>query len=261
MSLFLIKHNVFKIRPCHFYTLLILAYLYAFNSSHLYAQQKKILYSDQYWMQYYGQLELNRKWAISFDGGLRMKIGFKEKAASLGRAGLQYKINNVFSIAVGGAYFSQYSNDKISREEWRSYEELFMKHGKGRFSFTQRIRLEERFFHTLATRQDNFNYRFRYKFQWNLPLNHTSMENKTIYLILADEVFLNFGKEINYNYDQNRTTLGIGYKLNNSISASLNYVYQYAQKNSAALFEHSDIIWLQAYHTLSTKSKKREEKK
>lgn len=222
--------------------------------------QKKVAYSDQYWIQYYGQLQLSSRWTLAADGGLRMKKSLSEKAATLGRVGIQYNFSQNLSAALGGAYFSQYINDKISREEWRGYQELLYKHRLKRLSVSYRFRLEERYFHSLVTKKDNFNFRPRFRIYFTIPLNHINMADKTIYLIAGDEIFMNFGDGIIYNYDQNRLISGIGYKLNNSFSIYATYVYQYAQRNTAIDFEHSDIIWLGISHNLKLK-KKEEEKK
>ena len=183
-----------------------------------------------------------------------MKKAVSEKAATLGRIGIQYKLNENLSVALGGAYFSQYINDKISREEWRGYQELFYKHRLKRLSVSYRFRLEERYFHSLTTGKDNFNFRPRFRAYFTIPLNHMNMADKTVYLIVGDEIFMNFGDGVIYNYDQNRLISGIGYKLNNAFSIYATYVYQYAQR-SAISFEHSDIIWLGISHTIKLKKK------
>lgn len=237
-----------------FFYCFLTSLLFVWNSQ-LNAQQKTITYSDQYWLQYYGQLQLNNKWSIPFDMGIRMKYACKEKAATLGRIAVQYQINKSFSTALGGAYFSQYINDKISREEWRGYQEIFYKHNYSRFFISHRLRLEERYFHTLATRKETFNFRLRYRFFVNFPINHSKMQSNTFYFIAGDEIFLNFGKDIVYNYDQNRAIAGIGYKVNDNLMINLTYVYQYAQKNTATNFENTDLVWLGFVHTIKLKKK------
>lgn len=219
------------------------------------AQDKITTYSDQYWLQYYGQLQLNSKWTMLGDAGIRMKHACSEKAATLGRIGLQFTINKSFSSAIGGAYFSQFTNNKISREEWRGWQELFYKHRLRRFFFSHRLRLEERHFHTLSTHKDNFNYRIRYRFYFTLPLIHSQMKSNTLYLIGGDEIFMNFGEQIIYNYDQNRLIAGLGYKLNENLMMNMTYVYQFAQKSSAINFERIDLIWLGIVHSIKKKEK------
>ena len=250
-SLYINIHNVKYTKTVSLQILAFLLLLFFFGNI---TAQKKISYSDQYWMQYYGHLQLSSRWTMAADGGLRMKKALSEKAATLGRIGIQYNISQNFSAAIGGAYFSQYINDKISREEWRGYQELFYKHRLKRLSVSYRFRLEERYFHSLTTGKDNFNFRPRFRAYFTIPLNHMNMADKTVYLIVGDEIFMNFGDGVIYNYDQNRLISGIGYKLNNAFSIYATYVYQFAQR-SAISFEHSDIIWLGISHTIKLKKK------
>lgn len=245
--------STFKIIRTNFKCIILV--LFILYSHLFYSQDKTTSYSDQYWLQYYGQYEINSKWTFLGDGGIRMKNACKEKAATLGRIGIQYKINKSFSVAAGGAYFSQYINDKISREEWRGWQEIFYKHSFKRFYLSHRIRLEERWFHSLATQKDNFNFRSRYRFYFTVPINHSKMQANTVFFIGGDEFFVNFGDQITYNFDQNRAIAGIGYKLNESLMINLTYVYQYAQRNTAINFERTDLIWLGFVHSISRKEK------
>lgn len=219
------------------------------------AQKKNTAYSDQYWFQYYGQLQLNEKWSLTGDGGIRMKKACSEKAATLGRIGFQYQINKSLSTTLGGAYFSQYIGDKINSEEWRGYQEIFLKHNFNRLFASHRLRIEERYFHNLTTRTDNFNFRLRFRFYIIIPLNNNSMQDNTFYILAGDEVFLSFGEQITYNFNQNRAIGGFGYKLNDALMINLTYVYQYAQKNTAVDFEKTDLIWLGIVHAIELKEK------
>lgn len=247
--------NSFTNKP--FFSFITLYVLLTSFSLDLNAQKKTISYSDQYWLQYYGQLLLNDKWSLLGDGGIRMKNNCSEKAATLGRIGIQFKLTTNLSTAIGVAYFSQYIQDKISREEWRGWQELFFKHTMKRFFTSHRLRLEERYFHTLASRKDNFNFRLRYRFYFTIPINHKTMQSNTIYLIGGDELFLNFGDKIIYNYDQNRAIVGFGYKLNDALLINLTYIHQYAQKNTATNFEKTDVVWLGIVHTIKLREKEK----
>ncbi|MBL7896817.1 MAG: DUF2490 domain-containing protein [Bacteroidia bacterium] len=73
---------------------------------------------------------------------MRIRKAISEKAATLARIAIQYQINEVFSTALGGAYFSQNKNDKIVREECRSHQEFFMKQNFNKCYTSYRLRLE-----------------------------------------------------------------------------------------------------------------------
>lgn len=83
------------------------------------------------------------------------------------------------------------------------------------------------------------------------------MSLKVLDVIAGDELFLNFGNTVVYNYDQNRAIAGFGYKPTDNLLINLTYVYQYAQKNSAYNFEHSDLLWLRIAQTINFREKKK----
>lgn len=61
-------------------------------------------------------------------------------------------------------------------------------------------------------------------FRIQLPLKGNSINNKTPYIALYDEVFVGFGKNVNENiFDQNRLGILLGYKLNNSFRIEAGY--------------------------------------
>lgn len=220
------------------------------------AQEKKTSYSDQYWFQYYGNLAFTEKFSAVYDGGIRFKNSFTEKVAALGRIGLQYKFGKHLSAAAGGAYFSQYTNNKITREEWRLYEEIQYKHEINRLKLGYRLRIEQRWFHYLKNGSDDYNNRTRFRVQAIIPLTKKKLESNTLFLVLADEFFLNFGSNITYNFNHNRAIGGFGYRFNEAITINLFYTSIYNQKNTAVDFEYSDMIWLNLQHTLKIRTNK-----
>lgn len=218
-------------------------------------QEKITAYSDQYWFQYYGQLAMNEKISLLYDGGIRYKYAFKEKVATLGRMGIQYKLGKKWSVAAGGAYFTQYTSDKLSREEWRGWEETQFKHQWKRLYSTNRLRFEQRNFHYLSTGKNDYTNRIRIRAQLQIPLNKKTMDNNTLFFVLADELFFEFGKNITYNFNHNRAITGLGFKFNDDITINLFYTSIYTQKNSAILYEYSDMVWFNLQHTLRLKKK------
>lgn len=82
------------------------------------------------------------------------------------------------------------------------------------------------------------------------------MESKTIYLVAAEEIMINSGKEINYNYfDQNRASVGFGYKLNEALNMSVAYMNVFIQRNSVLNFENNDVIVVNLYFSLNLSKK------
>jgi hypothetical protein len=73
-------------------------------------------------------------------------------------------------------------------------------------------------------------HRLRYMMRLQIPLKGKSIENKTPYLAMYDEIFLGFGGNVNENiFDQNRFGLLLGYKLNNTVRIEAGYLNQTLQ--------------------------------
>jgi hypothetical protein len=77
------------------------------------------------------------------------------------------------------------------------------------------VRLEERYRQKIlndSTIGDgyNFNYRLRYNWRYELPLDKKESHPGAVTLIVNDEINVNAGKQIVYNYfDQNRFYMGL----------------------------------------------------
>jgi len=244
------------------YILTFFAITHTENS--LYCQEITSRSSDQYWFQIYEQCKLSEKWVLLADGGIRMKDHFNHRSATLFRTGIQYKMKSNLSLAVGAAYFSQFSNsnknheDWISVEEWRGWQELIFEQQISRVKLSHRFRTEQRYFNDLNSTIDHFNHRARYRLNAIIPLNNKDLITRTIFLNLANEVFLNYGKEIKNNFfDQNRIIGGVGIKLNNSLTFNFNYVYSYAKKNVPTTFLKTNVFWFSVTHQFHL-NKKRE---
>lgn len=220
------------------------------------AQERAVTYANQQWLQYYAQLNVSPKWRLLADAGLRRQDYLRHPAMVLARAGVQYHVDPDFSVAAGIAYFGLYRGSALARDERRTWQEFSYQQQHGRFYLQNRLRLEQRFFSERPAGAEGFNYRARYRFSCQFPINHNALLARTLFLQAGDEFFVNFGRQVIYNlFDHNRLFLGLGYKLNNSFQLVLNYVYQYAQKNAPASFEETEVFWLSIVHSASVRKK------
>ena len=63
-----------------------------------------------------------------------------------------------------------------------------------------------------------------------LPLKGKSIDNKTPYVALYDEIFVGFGENVNENiFDQNRIGVLLGYKFNKNLRVEGGYLNQTLQ--------------------------------
>jgi len=230
------------------------------------AQEKIINKSNQQWVQYYAQINLNNKLNLLADAGYHAANNFKASAQYLIRTGLSYTFNSQIQAGIGFTHEGYYTSGKESRVEFRTYEEISMKTKLGNTEVTNRVRVEERFFKPVIDRrikgQSTFNFRFRYLVMAGIPLLHLSKANNDAKLLLnvGDEVFFNAGKEIVYNvFDQNRILISPTVQFNKNFSVSFTYNSQFAATTTDAMYNRINVVWLQIRQKFNL-SKNKEQK-
>ena len=233
------------------------------NSSMLFCQEKIITKSNQIWLQYYNETQLNDKWTLFSDGGYRWKEGFEESTQYIVRAAIGYAIAPDIRTSSGFAHLGFYSSGKISKVEFRPYQEITFKNKYNNLSLNHRFRIEERFFNAVAHGEiqtpNTFNFRFRYALMVSIPLFKLSSENPdSIFLLnIGDEVLINAGKNIINNvFDQNRIIVCPTFNLNKQLALSLTYSSQFASTTTPGNYAHTNVFWVQVKHKLNLKMKK-----
>lgn len=218
--------------------------------------ENNIDYGNQQWVQYYSRIELGKNFTLLNDASLRVKESFSQLALVLVRSGLAYSINENISVAGGACVTFAFTDNNASRMELRGWEELLFPLRSGRFYFSNRLRMEQRYFRTMsdgsiASGNSYFN-RLRYRLYVTIPLNHKTMSPRTIALNVGDEVMVNFGRQVKYNaFDTNRFLAGLSYQFNEQWLLSLNYMLQLSHPNVPLSFEESNIVWLQVTHRIN----------
>jgi len=164
------------------------------------------------------------------------------------RGGLTYKPENAnvkFTLGYGNITTGAFGDDKSTTNESRIYQEALLPHKiNDRFRLTHRFRYEQRFVETQDLRT-----RYRYNLFVNVALNKATMEPKTLYLALYNELFINGQRDIGDNrtvevFDRNRTYLGLGYILKDNIKVQLGTMIQTTnnwQKNQLQVSLHHKI--------------------
>ena len=156
---------------------------------------------------------------------------------SLARIGFNYKVNDKFTFTPGYDWVVTFPYKKgYDFKEHRIYEQFLIKNTVGRIHVSHRYRLEQRFLENIKLNDNNeyvsdgtrFRQRTRYRLTLTIPLNHFKMEDKTLFLSVFDEVFVNFGKGASKKpLDQNWFNAALGWKFNNSTSIKIGYQNQY----------------------------------
>jgi hypothetical protein len=103
----------------------------------------------------------------------------------------------------------------------------------------------------------NFNYRVRYNFLWQRPLVNKTNGEANLSIIVNDEIQMNFGKEIVYNYfDQNRFFAGIAYNTNESDYIQFGYLNVFQQLNNGNTYRSINAARILYFHNIDLRKKK-----
>ena len=222
--------------------------------------QKKYNVDQQTWVGYFNQTRLSNKWGLWLDLHFRQKENFVEEAhQAIVRPGIIYYLSDRARLSSGYAFVNHFpakGHEDISQPEHRIWQQLQWMQKHPGFNTMQWIRLEERFRRKIEDNNNlasgyNFSYRLRYNFALMIPLSGKTIEPKTIFLFLNDELHVNFGKEIVYNYfDQNRAFLGLAYQIDKHSNVQLGYMNIFQQTASGNTYNTTHAARLFLFHNL-----------
>ncbi len=135
--------------------------------------------------------------------------------------------------------------------EFRLWEQLLYVQSVGRFKFYHQLRFEQRFKRKNDIGAEyKYSNRWRYRFTTYVPINDEKLHPGVLFGVFYNEIFIQNGKHIKYNnFEENRTVLGLGYILNNSLQFQAVYMWTYGQQ-SAYEFRQRDLFRFNIYHNL-----------
>lgn len=247
-----------RLKYVFFYLLTVLPSIFEGQSS------KQISHTNLVWVNEYLKIRWNDKWNFYFDGSYRTRDWLNHWSQIKLNPGINYKVNTKISATVGFAYFLSYNTHYLV-PEYRPWEQLqYNQTISSRFVVSHRVRVEQRLNQKVLKEKLINDYAFtnRYRYQLGIKYFFTKdtihtidgiikvprINKNALYLLLSDEIMMNSGKEIIYNsFDQNRITIGLGYKLNTYIDISLTYMNVYLIKNNKNTFENNNVIVLNFY--------------
>tara|TARA_R110002049_G_scaffold20225_1_gene74645 strand:- start:58 stop:741 length:684 start_codon:yes stop_codon:yes gene_type:complete len=176
------------------------------------------------WLIYIGNKKLNSKWNIHNEVQYRNYNALGDLEQLLLRTGVGYNLSeNNDNILLGYGYIlsENYvgdSDDKISINEHRIFQQFTTKQKVGSVGLSHRYRFEQRFV------EDDFKMRFRYFLGINVPLQYKQDAKNPLYLSFYNEIFLNTKSSV---FDRNRVFGGLGYKFSDNLRMELGYMNQF----------------------------------
>lgn len=223
--------------------------------------QKSTINQNLYWLRYYNQFTLDKKFVWHNELEERRFFDKNRLNNLIIHSRLHYNLKPNTEIAIGLTYSLQNPQDPNSTSnlivpEIRPVQEFnYTMRINNKLSLQQRLRIDERFIRKNDGEKlldgYSFNFRFRLRFQLIYKLKEEKNKNQTT-LKIADELMINAGKDIVYNqFDQNRIYIGIQQELNKNVALELGYLKLHQQKASGNQFLNRDIVRLSLYHRLT----------
>ncbi len=244
---------------------LFLLFFIAFPA-YAYAQTKTTSQVQQLWFGYFNQSRLCHKWELSADIHLRTKEDFVSGfSQSIIRMGISYFINDAVKLTAGYAFVNYFPGDNhknISQPERRPWQQLQWQTKQGKNIMLQKIRVEERYRQKIlndSTLADgyNFNWRLRYNILLEIPLNKQQATLNRFSFIANEEVNVNLGKQIVYNYfDQNRFFLGLKYHINEHNNLQFGYMNIFQQLAAGNKYKVTNAIRIFYFRNFDLRKKK-----
>ncbi|MBA4057968.1 MAG: DUF2490 domain-containing protein, partial [Marivirga sp.] len=222
------------------------------------AQTKEFETREQTWFGYFNQTRFTKRSGIWVDLHLRLTNNFVEQSnLSILRAGYTYYVSDQVRLTAGYAYVTQYglADGEPDVPEHRPWQQIQWVEKKKGFNMMQWFRIDERFRTKVVdgelTDSYNFNWRFRYNIALTFPLKGKVVQAKTPFLFFNDELHINAGKNIVYNYfDQNRLFLGLGYQFTSHLNAQLGYMWIFQQLAAGDKYANINAIRFFVFHNL-----------
>jgi hypothetical protein len=216
-------------------------------------------------MGYFNQTRFNDRWGMWADLHLRTKDDFvHDLSTGIIRLGLTYYLNDDLKLTAGYAFVNHFPADNhknISQPEHRLWQQIQWHQKFKRIRTMQWVRLEERFRHKILNDDElaegyNFNFRIRYNFLFQTALGNKPFKKGTFSWVLNDEVHINFGKQIVYNYfDQNRFFTGFNYFLSDHDNIQFGYMNLFQQLSSGSSYRVVHAARVFYFHNVDLRKK------
>ncbi len=225
------------------------------------AQERSVSTQSLYWVRYAGTVVVNDDWSVFGEVETRRYWrGSHQHQYLLPRVTAYYTGVEGLKFGLGGTYFLQALPHDPDAEiedfqpEWRPHADLIQAMRTGKVRWTNRLRVEGRFFGREADaggRDWTYNTRFRVQSQVAVPV--TGKEATVgVQLKAFDEVMFNAGSNVGVNvFDQNRIGGGADLRFSPALAVSVEHFWWWQQRASGTDFWSRQITRLTFKHRIA----------
>lgn len=167
--------------------------------------------------------KINKNWMLYTELQERSIEDFSNPDYYEIKGGAGYNLNKDNQAFIGLGRYANYTNNTISKEEFRLWLQYTYSLAIQKLKIDQRVRAEKRFFHNPTNGANTDDERYRYRITATYPLNRDRLEAKALYANAYEEVFI--GPRDNL-IKRNRVFAGIGYVFNDFLSTNIGYLWQ-----------------------------------
>lgn len=231
------------------------------------AQTRQTDHIGQVWLGYLNQTRFSNKWGMWLDLHLRSKEAMVTGLSQgIFRTGITYYVNDDLKLTAGYAFINHFpaeNHRNISQPEHRPWQQVQWHTRYPRLRLMQWVRLEERWRRKILNNDAlaegyNYNFRLRYNFFSQVPLSKKRFQPGTLSFVLNDELHINFGKQIVYNYfDQNRFFAGFNFHVNKHDNFQFGYMSLFQQLAAGNRYRSLHTARLFYFHNLDLRKVKK----
>ncbi|MCB2377221.1 DUF2490 domain-containing protein [Hymenobacter sp. BT635] len=139
------------------------------------------------------------------------------------KGGVSYDLDKNFTTLLGFGRYDTFDEPGPVNTEKRLWQQLVLNQFLDRLKIEHRYRVEQRWLTYRAEDSTAFRQRLRYRLNAFLPLNNKTVTDRTVFLSVYDEIFLNPKGPV---LERNRVYAGLGYQLDRHLSAQLGWLRQ-----------------------------------
>lgn len=215
------------------------------------------------WLALNTEVQLAPRWFIDGDFNLRGSGPADELAQVLPRVSLRLQASPAIRFSWGYAFAETWPYGKmpvaLRFPEHRMWEQVQLAQSVNRVGITHRYRLEQRWLGQVVEENGDTRVadwvrtnRVRYRALATIPLQGGTLDDGEFYVTAGDEVFVNWGANIQRNVlDQNRLLASLGRRISKGLRFELGYLEQLIQKSDGRRLERNHTIVLSAYTAFS----------